>query len=84
MKTTVQIADELLREATEIAVRDKTTLDELVEEGLRRVIDERSTRKPFKLRDASFHGEGLCPDVAHLSWDEIIEMSYGDRGTWSR
>lgn len=84
MKTTVQISDALLGQAKEIAKRDDTTLKELVEEGLRHVIDERSKRTPFKLRDASFGGGGLCPEVANLGWDEIIEMSYGDRGTWSR
>jgi hypothetical protein len=44
MKTTVEIADPLLREARKIAARERTTLRALVEQGLRRVVAER-TRK---------------------------------------
>jgi hypothetical protein len=80
MKTTIQISDGLLNQARELAKKEDTTLKELVEEGLRRVIDERVQRKPFKLRDASFGGGGLRPEVADLGWEKIIEMSYEGRG----
>ena len=81
MKTTLDIADPLFAEAKRIAARDGETLRSLVEQGLRKVIAERSRKaKPFKLRDASFKGDGLRPEVAHLSMHELILMSYGDRG----
>jgi len=52
MKTTIDVADALLREAREVATRDQTTLKELVQEGLRRVLDERRPRqKAFRLRE---------------------------------
>ena len=41
MKTTIDVADSLLEEARQIAARDHTTLRELVQEGLRKVIDDR-------------------------------------------
>ena len=81
MKTTIHIADALLTEAQTIAAREKTTLKALVNEGLQKVIAERQTRKPFKLRDASFGGEGLNPEIKDLKWENIVSLVYGDRGS---
>ena len=39
MKTTIDVADALLEEARQVAAHDRTTLKELVQEGLRRVLD---------------------------------------------
>ena len=81
MKTTIEISDPLLEQARKIATRDGETLRSLVEQGLRAVIAQRGAKdKPFRLRDASVKGDGLHPDVAHLSMRELILMSYGDRG----
>ena len=81
MKTTLEISDPLLDQVRKIAARDGETLRSLVEQGLRAVIAERRTKaKPFKLRDMSVKGDGLRPEVAHLSMHELILMSYGDRG----
>lgn len=81
MKTTLDIADTLLEQVRAIAARDGDTLRSLVEQGLRKVVAERSAKaRPFKLRDVSVTGDGLHPDVAHLSMHDIILMSYGDRG----
>ena len=81
MKTTIEIPDPLLDQARKIAARDGETLRSLVEQGLRTVVAQRTAKdKPFRLRDASVKGDGLRPDVAHLSMHEIILMSYGDRG----
>ena len=81
MKTTLEISDPLLREARKIAARDNTTLRALVEQGLRQVVSEKKKDKPFRLRDASFKGNGLHPDVANLSWDEIRDLVYEGRGS---
>lgn len=80
MKTTLEISDALLDDARKLAARDGTTLRALVERGLRQVVTETQQDRPFRLRKASFKGRGLSPDVAHLSWDEIRDLSYGDRG----
>ena len=81
MKTTLDIADPLMAQVRRIAERDGETLRSLVEQGLRKVVAERSARpKPFKLRDVTVGGQGLRPEVAHLSMHEIILMSYEDRG----
>lgn len=80
MKTTIEISDALLREARKVAAQEGITLRALVERGLHRVLAETKQRPPFRMRDGSFGGEGLHPDVRDLSWDEIIELSYEGRG----
>lgn len=79
MKTTVDIADALLREARALARREGTTLKALIEEGLRAVLARRSGTASFHLADASVGGEGLQPGVSLASWDEIRALAYGDR-----
>ena len=80
MKTTVQISDGLFEEMRRLAQQDETTMRCLVEEGLRRVIAERHRTTPFRLRRATFKGEGLQPRLNGASWDQIREMTYEGRG----
>lgn len=80
MKTTIQISDSLLEEARRIATRDRTTIIALVEEGLRRIIDERRIKAGYRLRRATFKGEGLHSHVADGSWQAIREIIYQGRG----
>ena len=80
MKTTVHIADALLEEARKIAAREHTTVKAMIEEGLRRTIDDRKRKKTFRLRKATFKGNGLQPDIAGASWEKIREVSYEGRG----
>jgi hypothetical protein len=82
MKTTIHIPDSLFNEARRLARQEKTTLKALVEEGLRNVVTERreKTSKAFKLRKASFKGQGLQPHLAGVTWDQILDLSYEGRG----
>jgi len=80
MKTTVEIADSLLQEARRLASKERTTLRALVEEGLRRILSERKSRRGFRLRKASFKGEGLHPDLAGAGWERLREAAYEGRG----
>jgi hypothetical protein len=78
MKTTVEISDPLLQEARKLARRKGTTLRALIEQGLRRMLAE---KKPaFRLRDASFGGNGLRPELRDAGWDQLREMIYEGRG----
>jgi hypothetical protein len=52
----------------------------LIEEGLRKVIEERKHRQQFKLRKATFKGDGLQGEMADASWDKIREKIYEGRG----
>ena len=81
MKTTVQISDPLFSSAKDIARRDGTTLAALVEEGLRKVVDERQRHaKPFRLEDASVDGKGMNAEYA-ATWDAVRDAIYKGRGT---
>lgn len=80
MKTTVEIPDVLLAEARKLAARDGTTVRALIEQGLRRIIDERKRAGAFRLRKATFKGDGLQPGVAAASWERIRDMAYEGRG----
>ncbi len=80
MKTTIDLADDLARRARALARRDHRTLRSLVEEGLRLVLGKQGRgRRPFRLKDATFHGSGLTPEASAAGWARIIEWSYGDR-----
>jgi Bacterial antitoxin of type II TA system, VapB len=79
MKTTIEISDALLREVRKLATKEGVTLRALVERGLHRVITE-AKRPPFRMRDGSFGGNWLQPEVRHLSFAQLLEMSYEGRG----
>jgi hypothetical protein len=80
MKTTIEISDPLLREARKLAAREGVTLRTLVERGLRRVVNERRPGSPFKLRRASFKGQGLQVGLHDVSWDKLRDLAYEGRG----
>jgi hypothetical protein len=79
MKTTVEIADPVLREARKLASREGATLRSLIEEGLRRIIAERKRKSAFRLRLITAGGRGLRPELRDANWDEIRDLSY-ERG----
>jgi Arc/MetJ family transcription regulator len=81
MKTTVEITDTLLEEVKKVAAEEHTTVRALIEEGLRRVVGERQQRTAFRLRRASFGGQGLHTDVPDGSWQQIRALAYEGRGT---
>ena len=82
MKTTVQISDALLAEVQQIAVKNKTTLRALVQEGLRHIVErEQRAQKPFKLVDCSFPPrDEVTEQFDPKSWEEIRAIIYEGRG----
>jgi len=80
MKTTIEISDPLLKSAKKAAAREGTTLRALVELGLRQVIETRKRGGAFRLRKASFRGQGLQPTAKDLTWEQMRELAYGERG----
>jgi methionine aminopeptidase len=81
MKTTIDIAEPVLEEARRLAARRGVTLRELVEEGLRRILEKEGTARPFRLRKATFKGQGLSADADGLSWERLRHLAYEGRGT---
>jgi Bacterial antitoxin of type II TA system, VapB len=76
MKTTVNLPDELLRQAQELARREQTTVKELIESGLRTVLKQRSGESSFVLPDASVDGQGLQPEFRGGGWGQIRDAIY--------
>jgi hypothetical protein len=77
MKTTVNLPDELLRQAQEVAHRERTTLKELIEAGLRSVLAEHGrTEAGFALEDASVDGRGLQPEFQGADWGQLRDVIY--------
>jgi hypothetical protein len=80
MKTTIEISDAILEQARRLAARDNTTLRALVEQGLHQVLTARKTGAKFKLRDASFRGNGLQSQAQSANWERLREMAYEGHG----
>lgn len=80
MKTTIDIADALLSEAKRVAGREGSTVRALVEEGLRRTIEDRKRARRFRMRRVTFRGKGLRPQVADGSWEAVRDLIYQGRG----
>lgn len=80
MKTTIDISDALVREARAVADREGITFRSLVERGLRQVIAETAGHPQFKLRRASFKGQGLQAEFDGASWQRIRDAAYEDYG----
>lgn len=79
MKTNVQIPDSLLAEAQRLAQLEGTTLKALVQEGLRRVVGDHKQHTGFRLRKASFRGEGLHTTLEQAPWERIRDLAYEGR-----
>lgn len=80
MKTTIEISDALLIQARQIAAQRGATLRSLIEQGLRQVVAEKPQASEFRLRHASFKGEGLQAEIRGASWEQLREMAYENHG----
>lgn len=79
MKTTVELNDDLLRRAKQVAATEGTTLRALLESGLRSELASRE-RREYSLIDASVAGRGVQPGVGEGDWDMIRDLIYTGRG----
>jgi predicted transcriptional regulator len=74
MKTTVEISDALFKSARQLAKRNQTTMTALIEDGLRRVLNDQQTKNNamFKLKDASVQGKVML--ISHPQrWQQMEE-----------
>jgi hypothetical protein len=78
MKTTLDIQDALLERAKRHAKRAHRPLRAIVEEGLRRVLSERSAAGTYKLPDASVGDPNAADPLETLSWQDLREEIYGE------
>lgn len=78
MKTTVDIADDVLLRAKTFAEESETTLRRLIEEGLRRVLDQADSPESGQIDWVTFNGKGLQPEFLDKGWDSIRNAIYKD------
>ena len=82
MKTTIEIADDLLVRAQQLAKRRKTTLRALTEEGLRLVLSKGQRGSGKKLPPlVTFRGKGPTAEFKDWNWDKLRDEIYRGRGT---
>ena len=78
MKTTIEIPDALFAKSKIYAAEHGLAFRELVEAGLRQVVDSKRARaQPFRLRKAAFKGRGL---ISGGDWQDIRRAIYEGRG----
>ncbi len=77
MKTTLNIDDTVMRRLREESARQGRTMSELVEAGLRRVLDEPAANPAEQLPELpSWHSGGARVDVANReALHELIDQS---------
>lgn len=78
MKTTVEIADGLLLRAKRHAEKRGQTLRQIVEEGLRRVLDDPPAPTGYKMKDCRVGNPDDPNPLEHLSWPELRAIIYGE------
>jgi hypothetical protein len=78
VKTTIELPDALYREAKEYAARHGIPMREIMERGLRAVLNESgpATRR-FRLKTVTTKGEGL---VSEGDWAAIRSLIYEGHG----
>ena len=81
MKTTIDIPDPLFRELKKRAAQEGTPVRILVETALRLLLGGGGRAQGrFKLRRATFKGEGLDPEIAEGGWAAIRKRAYEGHG----
>jgi Arc/MetJ family transcription regulator len=74
MKTTIDISDDLLARAKREARRQKKTLRDIVEEGLRQRLG--TSRPRFTLKRHPFNGNGRQAGAAEGQWENVRDLIY--------
>jgi Arc/MetJ family transcription regulator len=75
MKTTIDIADDVLARAKRTARRERKTLREVVDEALRQRLAS-DAPATFRLRRHTFKGRGLHPEVTEGRWETVRDLIY--------
>jgi Arc/MetJ family transcription regulator len=76
VKTTIEIADDLLARAKRKARRERKTLRDVVEEALREALAGPAARQAFRLKKQPFQGKGRQPGIAEGQWEAVRDLIY--------
>lgn len=80
MKTTIELPDELIKQARRVARQEGSTLRALVEEGLQRSLEARRQAACRELDFPSYGGSGLREEFQSASWSRIRDEIYREHG----
>ena len=75
MKTTINIAEDLLEKAKSKAIEENKTLRTVIEEALRIRLSEGPPRR-FRLRRHPFKGKGLQRGIEEGNWEQLRDLIY--------
>jgi len=78
VKTTVDIADDLLKRSQQLAKREGSTLRAVLEEGLRLVLKDRRSPGSRAFRFPTFGKGGLNAEFHDADWEKIRAAIYAD------
>jgi hypothetical protein len=79
MKTTIEIADDLLARARKTARQEDRTLRELVEEGLDLALSRRAREPRKKIVLPTSGGDGVTDEFKDWKWEKFRDLIYADR-----
>lgn len=79
MKTTFDLPEALLVRAKRYARQTGKPVRFLVEEGLRRVLDEQPPSEKYQLPDRSVGKAGATNPLERFSWQDLRDEIYGGR-----
>ncbi len=80
MKTTIDIADNIMERSKQVARRENATFRDLVEEGLLLVIDRRTKARKAKIEPVTVKGNGLTDAFLNAPWSQIRQAAYEGHG----
>jgi hypothetical protein len=78
LKTTIDIADDLLKRSQQLAKREGSTLRAILEEGLRLVLKDRRTPGSRPFRFPTFGKGGLNAEFREADWEKIRTTIYSE------
>jgi hypothetical protein len=78
VKTTIDIADELLKRSQQLAKREGSTLRAVLEEGLRLVLKDRRAPASRPFRFPTFGKGGLNAEFHEADWEKIRTTIYNE------
>ena len=80
MKTTIDIADDLLSRAKQLCRQEGKTLRAVIEDGLRHVLKREAGAARRRVKPVVFRKGGLSREFKNAPWPVLRDEIYRDRG----
>jgi hypothetical protein len=80
LKTTIELPEELVKQARRVARQEGASLRALVEEGLQRSLEARRQAARRELDFPTYGGSGLTTEFEGAPWSRIRDETYREHG----